>query len=75
MSDQWTDLFNLGDNGLTAYGWRPNKPARAKGLAPDFERKVSDELKSRCRIYFPSQETVEQSKGGAKVGEAPISPL
>ncbi len=43
-----------------------NKPARGKGLSKD-ERELSEDLSSRCRIYFPTRETVLQSKGGIGV--------
>jgi hypothetical protein len=32
-------------------------------------------LEKYCRIYFPSQETVENSKGGEAVSESPRSLL
>jgi hypothetical protein len=62
-------LLSIGDDGLT--GWCTNMPASGKG-AETRDRKISEELKSRCRIYFPSRESVEQSKGGIGVGENPF---
>jgi hypothetical protein len=62
-------LLSIGDDGLT--GWCTNRLARGKG-AETREGKISEELKSHCRIYFPSRESVEQSKGGTGVGENPF---
>jgi hypothetical protein len=63
-------ILSIGDDGLTEYGWRMNKRSRGKGREAR-ERKISEELTSHCRIYFPSRETVEQSKGGIDVSENP----
>ena len=61
-----TEYFSIGDNGLTEYGWRTNKSARSK-VVGETERRLSDDLKSRCRIYYPTRDTVAASKGGIGV--------
>ena len=59
-----------GDSGLTEYGWRTNRPASGKVVAEAVaERKLSDDLKKRFRIYFPTRETVARSKGGIGVSD------
>jgi hypothetical protein len=56
-----TDLvIYVGDDGMTEYGWR-YRPAGGKGTT-ETERKLSDDLKGGCRIYFPTHETVIKSK-------------
>ena len=54
----------LGDSGLKEYESRPKGGRKAKDSAPP-ETNVSDAL-SRIRVYYPSQETVAQSIGGAR---------
>jgi len=61
------ELMWTGDDGLTEYTFRNSKPIRGKGTMSDLEQKITDEVNSRCRIYFPSLETVVESKGGAAV--------
>ncbi|KAF8851122.1 phospholipase D/nuclease [Acephala macrosclerotiorum] len=56
-----------GDDGLTEYGWRTGKSTRGKGHG-ETKRKPSDDLLSRCRVYFPTEQTVSRSKGGTKSG-------
>jgi hypothetical protein len=61
----------LGDDGRTEFGWRSSKSStNAKSAA---EEKLSDEVQSSCRIYFPTKETVARSRGGVGVSELPIS--
>jgi hypothetical protein len=57
---------STGDDGMKEYGWRMSRPAKSKAELP-AERKLSELLKSCFRIYFPSRETVENSKGGLGV--------
>jgi hypothetical protein len=45
---------------LTEYEWR-YRVASGKGSL-ETQRKLSDDLKARCRIYFPTHETVTKSK-------------
>ncbi|KUJ11780.1 phospholipase D/nuclease [Mollisia scopiformis] len=56
-----------GDDGLTEYQLRTGKSTRVKGQA-ETKRKPSDDILSRCRVYFPLEETVYRSKGGAGSG-------
>ncbi|KIM95009.1 hypothetical protein OIDMADRAFT_134826 [Oidiodendron maius Zn] len=56
-------LAAQGDNGMKEYGWRTSRPAKGKGETP-AEHKLSDILKDCFRIYFPTRETVANSKGG-----------
>ncbi|PVH85495.1 phospholipase D/nuclease [Cadophora sp. DSE1049] len=62
-------LYNAaqGDDGLVEYGWRAGKSTRNKGMC-ETERKLSDALKDRFRIYFPTAETVANSRGGIGCG-------
>jgi hypothetical protein len=53
---------------LKEYRWRTNRPVKSKGMTP-VERKLSDDLKDRFRIYFPTRETVANSKGGLGVSD------
>ncbi|KAE9374473.1 phospholipase D/nuclease [Stipitochalara longipes BDJ] len=57
-------LAAKGDDGLTEYEWRAQRPTKKKGIDSEVEDRVTDEVFSRCRIYFPSRETVQLSKGG-----------
>lgn len=58
-----------GDDGSTEFGWRTNRDK----VPSDVERKLSDEVKKGCRIYFPTHETVSQSRGGVNVSDIPFS--
>lgn len=58
--------LKIGDNGLKEYEWRTNKSSKSKVETRD-ERKLSDRLETHFRIYFPTRETVAQSKGGIGV--------
>ncbi|KAH8600886.1 tyrosyl-DNA phosphodiesterase-domain-containing protein [Bisporella sp. PMI_857] len=60
-------LAAQGDEGLTEYEWRTKKTARNKTVNSE-ERKLRDTLKENFRIYFPTRETVAQSKGGVGAG-------
>lgn len=51
---------------MVEYGWRTGKTARNKGMC-ETERKLSDTLNDRFRIYFPTAETVARSSGGTGV--------
>ncbi|KAH6684447.1 tyrosyl-DNA phosphodiesterase-domain-containing protein [Halenospora varia] len=58
-----------GDDGMTEYEWRTNKPSKAKGQVESaVERKISDDVKKFFKIYFPTQETVARSRGGIQAG-------
>lgn len=61
MNSELTWMATAGDCGLMT-----DKPARGKGPSKT-ERKLSEDLSSRCRIYFPTRETILQSKGGIGV--------
>ncbi|TGO75353.1 hypothetical protein BELL_0218g00050 [Botrytis elliptica] len=52
-------LAAQGDNGFKEYKWRTEKPARCK-----METQLSEEIGRRFRVYFPSEQTVKESKGG-----------
>ncbi len=65
-STRGTNIISIGDDGMTEYGWRTNKTARNKTVT-ERERKLSDALKHRWRIYFPTRDTVAASKGGIGV--------
>lgn len=61
-------IICIGDDGMTEYEWRTNKPSKAKGQVESaVERKISDDLKKFFKIYFPTQETVARSRGGIQV--------
>ncbi len=55
---------------MTEYGWRMKKAAKSKTVN-ETESKLSDALNYRCRIYFPTRDTVAASKGGIGVSEQP----
>jgi hypothetical protein len=69
---QLADVYDAGDDGLTEYEWRNGKPTKKKGLDYQVELRVADELRSRCRIYFPLRETVQTSKGGIGVSDPKV---
>jgi hypothetical protein len=54
---------------MTEYGWRiNNKTTKGKAKTESSaERKLSDDLKRLFRIYFPTRDTVANSKGGIGV--------
>ncbi|KAH7321545.1 tyrosyl-DNA phosphodiesterase [Rhexocercosporidium sp. MPI-PUGE-AT-0058] len=60
-------LAAQGDDGLVEYGWRTSKSSRNKGMC-ETERKLSDTLSDRFRIYFPTAKTVAESNGGIGCG-------
>lgn len=51
---------------MREFGWRTSRPAKSSVETP-AERKLSETLKECFRIYFPSRETVADSKGGLGV--------
>jgi hypothetical protein len=53
---------------MTEYRWRTGK----KGAESATERKLSDELTRLFRIYFPTLDTVSNSKGGTDVSFSKI---
>jgi hypothetical protein len=58
----------LGDDGMTEYEWRLSKPPKGKPRKESIaERKISNEVMRFFRIYFPTHETVANSKGGIGV--------
>ncbi|KAI5928801.1 phospholipase D/nuclease [Camillea tinctor] len=59
-------LYNAaqGDNGLKEYGTRTAKSNKKKAVADNN----NSSLKEKFRIYFPSHDTVAQSKGGINAG-------
>jgi hypothetical protein len=57
---------------MTEYEWRNHRPTKKKGVESEEERRVSDEIRSSCRIYFPSYETVHTSRGGVGVSDAKV---
>ncbi|KAG9241786.1 tyrosyl-DNA phosphodiesterase-domain-containing protein [Calycina marina] len=59
-------LAAQGDSGVTEYGWRLNKCA--KTALTTGEDVVLKDAKDRFRIYFPTRDTVAQSKGGLGSG-------
>lgn len=52
---------------MTEYEWRINKSKNKNHGESAVERNLSDDLKKHFRFYFPSQETVANSKGGLGV--------
>jgi hypothetical protein len=63
---------------MKEYNWRENRPAKPRGASASYrphieqaERKLVDEANEHFRIYFPSEETVTQSKGGRGVSSTP----
>ena len=58
-----------GDNGMKEYGWRTSRSAKGKGETP-AEHKLSEILKDCFRIYFPTRETIANSKGGLGVSRS-----
>lgn len=63
-----TPAQHLGDDGMTEYDWRLNKPPKGKPRIESVaERKLLDEITKNFRIYFPTRNTVANSKGGLGV--------
>jgi hypothetical protein len=64
-----------GDDGTTELNWRLDKASSKNGvkIVTEQEKKLSDEVKSSCCIYFPTRDTVVRSKGG--IGVSGIVPL
>lgn len=56
-----------GDSGLREYAMRTGKPRKPKAAASSG---VEDVDASKLRVYYPSRETVEQSRGGPNVSLA-----
>ncbi|KAJ8064361.1 hypothetical protein OCU04_006705 [Sclerotinia nivalis] len=56
-------LAAQGDNGYKEYEWRTEKPTRCK-TDTAMERQLSEEIGRGLRVYFPSKQTVAESKGG-----------
>lgn len=58
---------NIGDDGLTEFVLRTAKsfpaknPSNPKAL---IQKNAGEEWKDRFNVYFPSEDTVKQSKGG-----------
>ncbi|KAI9049476.1 hypothetical protein LZ554_006507 [Drepanopeziza brunnea f. sp. 'monogermtubi'] len=70
LNDSFMECLYLaaqGDNGETEYKWRTEKPTKSKGRSA-AEYKVLGNVNSNCRIYFPTKETVEASRGGIAGG-------
>jgi hypothetical protein len=64
----------VGDDGMTEYEWRQSKTPKSKPQKESAaERKISEEIKKYFRIYFPTHETVANSKGGVGVSLKSIS--
>jgi len=67
-------LAAQGDDGTSEYEWRTNATniIKHKGKAPPPSKegrdKVLNAVKNNMRLYFPSYDTVEQSKGGRGAG-------
>ncbi|KAL4776095.1 tyrosyl-DNA phosphodiesterase-domain-containing protein [Aspergillus nidulans var. acristatus] len=60
-------LAAQGDSGLTELSFRTAKTFPAKSLADPrrlLPASIADEWKERVRVYFPSEKTVLQSRGG-----------
>lgn len=56
----------IGDDGLTEYKWRVDKP-RGKKQDNKEESQLADLLLDRFRIYYPTRETIIASKGSRGV--------
>ncbi|KAI9826233.1 MAG: hypothetical protein M1819_007400 [Sarea resinae] len=64
-------LAAQGDDGSIEYNYRVNTSAKAKSSSDWIEasrvmRKTEEWVKNNFRVYFPSMETVERSKGGPR---------
>ena len=66
-------LLQQGDDGVTEYEWRNGKAGKRAGMESSAERKLSEHLRDNFRIYFPSWETVAESKGGLVVSVSATS--
>ncbi|KAJ5033514.1 uncharacterized protein L3040_008629 [Drepanopeziza brunnea f. sp. 'multigermtubi'] len=70
LNDSFMECLYLaaqGDDGATEYRWRTEKPTKSKGRSA-AEHKLLGNVNSNCRIYFPTKETVEASRGGVTGG-------
>ena len=66
-------LAAQGDDGLTEYDWRNSKRTRAKPTSDDRKSKdlhdqVVNYVDKNVHIYFPTRDTIVNSKGGAPYG-------
>jgi hypothetical protein len=57
---------------LTEYEWRNQTSTKKKGANSEVGHRVAEDMKSRCRIYFPLRETVQTSKGGMDVSDCKV---
>lgn len=67
MSLVWAALINAGDDGLTELVLRTANSFPAKNLNDPnklIEKDAAAEWAGRFRAYFPSKESIENSKGG-----------
>lgn len=66
-------LILPGDDGLTEYGQRYSQASKSKSklkrneTRPEEEVILLEQIKENFRIYFPTKETVLNSKGGPSV--------
>lgn len=66
-------LIREGDDGMTEYNWRKQRSlqARRKGgnlnVSDTGSEEILERLRKNFRIYFPTEETVVDSKGGPNV--------
>lgn len=63
-------LTLLGDDGLIEYHWRVNKP-RGKNKETEEESRLWGLISDCFRIYYPTRDTVVESKGGRGVSFLP----
>lgn len=69
ISDKLTTCW-LGDNGLKEYKWRTDKGSKTKSKdSESASERITHELKSNVKIYFPTRQTIERSKGGKAVSQ------
>lgn len=65
-------LILPGDDGLTEYRQRYSQASKPKSkrneTRPEEEVVLLEQIKENFRIYFPTKETVLNSKGGPSVG-------
>ncbi|KAH8821585.1 tyrosyl-DNA phosphodiesterase domain protein [Xylogone sp. PMI_703] len=63
-------LAAKGDDGMTEYKWRnPGiSGKRGNSSVSAAQKKTLEEIENSFRIYFPTRETVTQSKGGSGAG-------
>lgn len=68
-------LATQGDDGMTEFTWRTTRPSSQRRLGATHghsqqprEEEISEMVRTKFRVYFPTKDTVIASKGGTMAG-------